>query len=106
MQIDDYSPSPGASNTQRSIILLHEELANLPESDFVQVDTEWVQRFHTMLDIAQRAIVMGAVLTEISLPGRAIGAPMSYEAGGRQFIALTVRGARGGPPELVALALP
>ena len=40
------------------------------------------------------------------LPGRAIGAPMSYEVGGRQFIALTVRGARGGPPELVALALP
>jgi len=40
------------------------------------------------------------------LPGRAIGAPMSYEAGGKQFIGLTVRGARGGPPELVALALP
>jgi cell division transport system permease protein len=53
---------PGASNTQRSIILLHEELASLPESDFVQVDTEWVQRFHTMLDILQRAIVMGAGL--------------------------------------------
>jgi quinoprotein glucose dehydrogenase len=56
--------------------------------------------------LAARDKTTGAVLTEISLPGRAIGAPMSYEVGGRQFIALTVRGARGGPPELVALALP
>jgi hypothetical protein len=48
----------------------------------------------------------GQVLAEISLPGRAIGAPMTYEVGGTQFIAVTVRGARGGPPELVALALP
>jgi cell division transport system permease protein len=42
--------------------LLNEELGNLPEADFVQVDTEWVQRFHAMLDIMQRAIAMGAGL--------------------------------------------
>ena len=56
--------------------------------------------------LAARDKATGELLAEIPLPGRAIGAPMSYEAGGRQFIALTVRGARGRPPELVALALP
>ena len=56
--------------------------------------------------LAARDKATGELLAEIPLPGRAIGAPMSYEAGGKQFIALTVRGARGGPPELVALALP
>lgn len=41
------------------------------------------------------------------LPGIAIGTPMTYAAGGRQFIALTVQsGTRGDPPQLVALALP
>ena len=55
--------------------------------------------------LAARDKTTGALLAEIPLPGRAIGAPMSYEAGGRQFIALTVCGARGAPPELVALAL-
>ena len=58
---------PSASNTEGSIILLHEELANLPESDFVQVDTEWVQRFHAMLEILQRAIAMGAGLLGVAI---------------------------------------
>jgi len=41
------------------------------------------------------------------LPGNAIGTPMTYQIGGRQFIALTVQGAaRTDPPRLVALALP
>ena len=41
------------------------------------------------------------------LPGAAIGTPMTYQIGGRQFIALTVQGAsRTDPPQLVALALP
>ncbi len=56
--------------------------------------------------LAARDKATGALLTEIPLPGRAIGAPMSYEVGGRQYIAVTVRGMRGNPPELVALALP
>ena len=56
--------------------------------------------------LAARDKATGALLTEIPLPGRAIGAPMSYEIGGRQYIAVTVRGLRGNPPELVALALP
>jgi len=42
--------------------LLNEELANLPETDFVQVDTEWVERFHAILEILQRAVAMGAGL--------------------------------------------
>ncbi|HJN45435.1 MAG: pyrroloquinoline quinone-dependent dehydrogenase [Acidobacteria bacterium] len=56
--------------------------------------------------LAARDKATGAAVAEISLPGRAIGAPMTYEVGGRQYIAVAVRGARGAPPELVALALP
>ena len=44
----------------------------------------------------------GEVLAEVPLPGRAIGAPMSYMVEGTQYIALTVR---GNPPRLVALAV-
>ena len=58
---------PGPGNTQASIILLQEELANLPETEHVQVDTEWVQRFHAILDIARQAIAIGAVLLGIAI---------------------------------------
>ena len=53
---------PAPSNTEVSMGLLNEELGNLPESDFVQVDTEWVRRFHAILAILERAILMGAAL--------------------------------------------
>ena len=53
---------PGAAHTEQSMNLLNEELGNLPETDFVQVDTEWVQRFHAILEMLQRAIVMGTTL--------------------------------------------
>lgn len=53
---------PGSANTAVSMELLNEELGNLPEADFVQVDTEWVRRFHAILEILQRSIAMGAVL--------------------------------------------
>ena len=56
--------------------------------------------------LAARDKSTGALLAEIPLPGRAIGARMSYSVGGRQYIAVTVRGTRGAPPELVALAVP
>jgi quinoprotein glucose dehydrogenase len=56
--------------------------------------------------LAARDKATGELLTEIPLPGRALGAPMSYEVDGRQYVAVTVRGARGAPPELVALAVP
>ncbi len=53
---------PGGANTEVSMGLLHEELGNLPETDFVQVDTEWVRRFHAILEILQRSIAIGAAL--------------------------------------------
>jgi len=53
---------PSAANTEVSMGLLNEELGNLPEADFVQVDTEWVQRFHAILSILERAIAIGAAL--------------------------------------------
>jgi cell division transport system permease protein len=53
---------PGAANTEASILLLRQELGNLPETDLVQVDTEWVQRFHAILDIVRQAVLAGGVL--------------------------------------------
>ena len=32
------------------------------ETELVQVDTEWVQRFHAILDIVREAILIGSVL--------------------------------------------
>lgn len=58
-------PSPG--NTTESMILLQEEIGNLPESDLVQVDTEWVQRFHAILDIVRQAIAIGAALLGVAI---------------------------------------
>jgi cell division transport system permease protein len=58
---------PSGANTAQSMNLLHEELSNLPETDLVQVDTEWVQRFLAILDMLQRAIAMGGVLLGIAI---------------------------------------
>ena len=58
---------PSPSNTAQSMSLLQEELANLPESDAVQVDTEWVQRFHAILDIVRQAIAIGATLLGVAI---------------------------------------
>lgn len=58
---------PSPVNTSQSIILLQEELGNLPEADLVQVDTEWVQRFHAILDIIRQAIVIGASLLGVAI---------------------------------------
>ena len=58
-------PSPG--NTSASLGLLQEELANLPETEHVQVDTEWVQRFHAILDIVRQAIAIGAALLGVAI---------------------------------------
>jgi quinoprotein glucose dehydrogenase len=49
----------------------------------------------------------GKELGSVDLPGAAIGTPMTYLVDGKQYIALTVQGARQGDvPELVALTLP
>ena len=39
----------------------------MPEADLVQVDTEWVQRFHAILDIVRQAIVIGGSLLGIAI---------------------------------------
>ena len=49
----------------------------------------------------------GKELGSVDLPGSAIGTPMTYLAGGKQFIALTVSGrSQQDIPELVAFSLP
>ncbi len=53
---------PSPANTSQSMLVLREELSNLPETEVVQVDTDWVQRFHAILDIVRQAILIGAVL--------------------------------------------
>ena len=58
---------PSPANTTDSVVLLQEELANLPETELVQVDTEWVQRFHAILDIVRQAIALVAALLGIAI---------------------------------------
>jgi quinoprotein glucose dehydrogenase len=49
----------------------------------------------------------GEELASVTLPGPAIGTPMTYMIDGRQYLTLTVQGAsRDALPEVVALALP
>jgi cell division transport system permease protein len=58
---------PGPGNTGASLTLLQEEIGNLPETDLVQVDTEWVQRFHAILDIVRQALAIGAALLGLAI---------------------------------------
>ena len=58
---------PSPANTASAMQTLQEELANLAETDLVQVDTEWVQRFHAFLEIAERAGLMAAVLLGMAI---------------------------------------
>ncbi|HYL38977.1 MAG TPA: pyrroloquinoline quinone-dependent dehydrogenase [Bryobacteraceae bacterium] len=48
----------------------------------------------------------GKELASTDLPGIALGTPMTYKLGDKQYIALTVSGRPGELPEVVALALP
>ncbi|MEO1247887.1 MAG: permease-like cell division protein FtsX [Pseudomonadota bacterium] len=58
---------PAAFNTPESIGLLREELGNLPETAAVQVDTDWVQRFHAILAIVDQSIGIGAALLGLAI---------------------------------------
>ncbi len=58
-------PSPG--NTDASLTLLQEEIGNLPETELVQVDTEWVQRFQAILDIVRQALAIGSALLGVAI---------------------------------------
>ncbi len=49
----------------------------------------------------------GKELASVDLPGVAIGTPMTYSVGGKQYVAITVQGATpAAVPELVAYSLP
>lgn len=58
---------PASFNTPDSMTLLREELENLPETVAVQVDTDWVQRFHAILDIIDQGIGIGAALLGLAI---------------------------------------
>ncbi|MEM1175248.1 MAG: permease-like cell division protein FtsX [Pseudomonadota bacterium] len=58
---------PSAANTTDTIELLREELSNLPETDLVQIDTQWVQRFKAILEIVEQSILIGAVLLGLAI---------------------------------------
>ncbi|HSC05900.1 MAG TPA: permease-like cell division protein FtsX [Steroidobacteraceae bacterium] len=54
---------PTTDRTSPSAVdLLKRHLQNWPEVDLVQVDTEWVKRFHTMLDVLRRVLGLLAAL--------------------------------------------
>jgi quinoprotein glucose dehydrogenase len=46
----------------------------------------------------------GELITKVPLPNNALGSPMTYAVGGKQYIVVAVGGANH-PAELVALAL-
>ena len=49
-------------DTPEAVDTLAAELQTLPEIDLVQVDTEWVRRFHAILDALRRAVWLAAGL--------------------------------------------
>ncbi len=49
-------------DTPEAVETLTAELQTLPEVDLVQVDTEWVRRFHAILDALRRAVWLAAGL--------------------------------------------
>ncbi len=53
---------PSAANTSETIALLQDDIATLPEVEFVQSDTAWVQRFHAILDVVRQAVLIAALL--------------------------------------------
>ena len=68
---------------------------NLPFRDLHNLDPRlWIRDKTT-----------GEVISELELPGNATGAPMSYMAGGKQFIVFAIGGGPI-PEELIAVALP
>lgn len=46
---------------------LTEALDELPEVDIVQLDTEWVTRFHAMLDVVRRIVLLAAGLFALGI---------------------------------------
>jgi cell division transport system permease protein len=50
-------PSPNHGSLEQ-VQMIEEQLADLPETDFVRVDTQWLMRFQAILDLIQSAVVL------------------------------------------------
>lgn len=53
--------------TPEQVASLVEALRALPEVDIVQLDTEWVTRFHAMLDVVRRIVLLAAGLFALGI---------------------------------------
>ena len=58
---------PDKDADEATIRVLKEDLQNLPETDLVQLDTEWVQRFLAILDVVRRGVTIAAVLLAVAV---------------------------------------
>ena len=59
---------PSASfRSPEQIASLTQALRELPEVDIVQLDTEWVTRFHAMLDVVRRVVLLAAGLFALGI---------------------------------------
>ena len=71
------SQQPAAARARRAtgrrvpdaeqIASLTQALRELPEVDIVQLDTEWVSRFHAMLDVVRRIVLLAAGLFALGI---------------------------------------
>ena len=56
-----------AFRSPEQIASLTQALRELPEVDIVQLDTEWVSRFHAMLDVVRRIVLLAAGLFALGI---------------------------------------
>lgn len=59
-------PAPDRTSPTE-VAALKRHLQNWPEVDLVQVDTEWVKRFHTMLDLLRQILALVAALLAVGV---------------------------------------
>jgi cell division transport system permease protein len=60
------TPSIAASTTQGTAVL-KTSIGSLPGVDAVQLDTEWVQRLHALLELLRRVVALTGVLLGLSV---------------------------------------
>ncbi len=71
----DHNPLPfvlvikpaAAHNDPATVERLHAELQKLPETDFVQLDMQWLQRLYAVLSIVQRGVLILAGLLGLAV---------------------------------------
>jgi len=71
----DFNPLPAVVSIKPKDSLTHPddvekllaELRALPETDFVQLDTQWMHKLHSILTIAQRSVVVFSVLLSLGV---------------------------------------